>query len=516
MDGQRCPLPMEFFRSTDALFREYFRDTRMPFSMTLMGQKLYVLTSPQDVTQVTKDTSSFTFDEYIRDIMVAFDATPSAVESMWRKPFSNNAPSQANPFLKVLGHLGEDLYRQQLNPGKRLDALESPFFQIIDDSLTWKNISETCMVACPDSFAPTSKDPDVKTVSLLKWTRQVLLHAATTAFFGPTLLEIAPDIFRNFFDFDDNSWKLTYKVPRIFAKEMEAAKASTVDALTAYFALPIERRPGAAWLIRTLESEMRNVDIGDRDIARFIMMLYWVYASLIFSSILSSTSARLLTDDPCRTNSNAYKLCFWILTFLAHNPSLLSSVRTEVAHIDASADRPAERQEPPLNVTRLTTHAPILNAIYNETLRLTNSSSSVRTVVRPTVLTSGARTPTVLQPGNRVLIPYRQGHFNPHVFGPDVDRFDHTRFLRDKDLERNPSFRPFGSGSTHCPGRFLARREVVVFVALVVRRFDVALAATADGRANGLPEIETKKPCLGVMGVRDGQDCVVQVSRRQR
>ena len=172
-----------------------------------------------------------------------------------------------NPLHKTLAHLGEDFYRQQLYPGKELDILQKTFLQRIHDSFLWDNMSDKIIL---------SSTQDTRTVSLLQWCREVLLDSATRSFFGDRLLDIEPDLFESFFDFDDNSWKLTYHLPRFLSKEMFSAKEKATDALRRYLALPREQRPGEAWLIRTLEAEMRQLGIEVPDIASFIMMIYWV------------------------------------------------------------------------------------------------------------------------------------------------------------------------------------------------------------------------------------------------
>ncbi len=234
----------------------------------MAGERLYIITSPQDVSVVYKNIVSLTFDEYIRDMMYQFGGSEYAVQKMWQDPAKSTALLSPNPFHKNLARLGEDFYRQQLHPGTNLEELQSQFMPNIHKSLTDENMSAKIIIS--------STITGEKTVSLLGWVREVLLDSATRSFFGDRLLEIEPNMFKNFFDFDDNSWKLTYHLPRIFATEMYEAKQQATDALIKYFQLPKEERPGAAWLVRTLESEMRNLGIGDADVACFLMMIYWV------------------------------------------------------------------------------------------------------------------------------------------------------------------------------------------------------------------------------------------------
>ena len=205
-------------------------------------------------------------------------------------------------------------------------------------------------------------------------------------------------------------------------------------------------------------------------------------------------------------NGNAYKLCFWILAYIVHDPELLQTIRTEIT--------PAVRAGTTDLESRLEL-CPRLEALYNEVIRLTLSSSSVRDVVVPTTI--GGKT---LRPGCKVLIPLRQQHFNRKAYGDNVDQFDAERFLRDKSLARSPSFRPFGGGTTYCPGRFLGRREVITFVALVLHRFDIRLAKADEMLGRGpraseqeFPKLEESKPCLSIMGPVRGEDVYLRVER---
>ena len=125
---------------------------------------------------------------------------------------------------------------------------------------------------------------NTKTVSLLGWCREVLLDSATLSFFDERLVQIDPELYDSFFVFDELSWKLLFRYPRLFAHKMYAAKDRIIDALTIYFKLPPSERTGESWLISELEREMRNIGIGDRDIAAIIMPLYWVYVFFILGT----------------------------------------------------------------------------------------------------------------------------------------------------------------------------------------------------------------------------------------
>lgn len=160
-----------------------------------------------------------------------------------------------------------------------------------------------------------------------------------------------------------------------------------------------------------------------------------------------------------------------------------------------------------INFNHLINSCPVLNACFAEAHRLASSAISVRNVLAPTII--GNKT---LIPGMKVFMPYRQLHFDTSVYGPNPQEFDHERFLRDKGLEKSPSYRPFGGGTTYCSGRFIARREVLTFVAVVLWRYDIeVLGRTSSPPGTDFPRMDERKPCLGIIGPMPGDDVVLQI-----
>jgi len=187
-----------------------------------------------------------------------------------------------------------------------------------------------------------------------------------------------------------------------------------------------------------------------------------------------------LTVGPS-ANANPFKVCFWLLCHLLYDPGLLQTIRKEVgpSMIDTKID-----------LERLLNNSPTLEAAFNETLRVTSVNSSARNIEAPVVI--GNKT---LSTDGKIMMPYCQLHLEEQVFGPNTQTFNHKRFLEKKDLSRSPSFKPFGGGSTYCSGRFIAKREVLAFVALAVHRYDFALEI--PGQA--FPRLDETKPTLGIM-----------------
>ncbi len=143
-------------------------------------------------------------------------------------------------------------------------------------------------------------------------------------------------------------------------------------------------------------------------------------------------------------------------------------------------------------------------------LRFNTASASIRAVAAPTDLGD-----VTLSADAKVLISYRQLHFDESVFGQNAAEFDAERFLANRELSKHGSFRFFGGGITFCFGRHVAKREVLTFVALAIHRYEFDVVGGISGdTSQAFPRCDVKKPCLGVLPPIAGEDLQVVVKRR--
>ena len=213
-----------------------------------------------------------------------------------------------------------------------------------------------------------------------------------------------------------------------------------------------------------------------------------------------SISRKLSVVTNSSINGNMHKVVFWIFSHLLHDQSLLDVIRQETAPGIANEN---------LDVAFLTGQCPRLDSVYHEVLRLRMATSLMRYVTAPTRI--GTK---ILHAGHNVMVPYRELHYNEEIWGVKSSEFNSERFLKDKSLARNPSYRPFGGGQHLCPGRFLAKQSVFAFVALVLHRFDLALVKD-KGCGDEFPRPDETKPGLGSLPPLKGDDVVVRLSPRE-
>ncbi|ORY14742.1 cytochrome P450 [Clohesyomyces aquaticus] len=441
--------------------RMLYHDDRKPFSITIAGRRMYILTAPDDVTAAYRNFSTLSMDIFTQDLMRGFNVSPWALARVFEKPGASMQLVGPNPRRKSLAGLTVEHFRRQLFPGDKLTQLGQVTLDYVERSVRWEN-----MIAPAYVMASTGQYKDI---SLLHWCEDVLLHAATRSFFGNAFIEQSPNVLNDFLAFDNVSWKLMYQMPHIISDDMLKYKHALVDAIEKYLDLPQDQRPGANWFTEMQELEMRGLSISTRDMAKLICAIYWVI------------------------NTNAYKLLFWMLAFMFQDKDLTGKVTAELA----TCFRPDGK----LDIPSLQSQTRYLTALWHETLRLANSSASARVITADTQLG-----PYTLRAGHRLLIPYHQLHRNLAVYGSNAEAFDISRFLNDEKLAQDPSFRPFGGGSTYCPGRFLAKQEIFMAMAFLLCRFDVQVQSQG-----AFPRMDDAKPGIGVVSPVEGDDMVLRL-----
>ncbi|KAL8947491.1 MAG: hypothetical protein Q9183_007782, partial [Haloplaca sp. 2 TL-2023] len=242
-----------------------------------------------------------------------------------------------------------------------------------------------------------------------------------------------------FLIFDELSYQLQFQYPKWLSLRMQKAKDALVEDLMVYFDTPQAQRRGDAWFVKAMEDEMKALNLSTYDISVLMVTIYW------------------------GINTNTRKAAFWMLAYILQDRQLYRTLVEEVQPAFLHDQKTPDAQY-------LLKECTILNAVWDETVRMSAFSASVRHITKDTKI--GGK---LLRKGSRLMIPYRQMHFDESIFGADAQTFRCDRFLKDKTLKRGSSWRPFGGGTTQCPGRFAAKQVVLSFTATLLKRFDVQI-----------------------------------------
>lgn len=248
--------------------REHFGDTREPFTLTVAGGQLHVLTNPKDVENAYKNTSTLTFDGFVQAIMRTFGSSEYCINAMYSYiPHSPHEKDFPNPLKKPVAKLSKDLHVKQLFPGDHLDDLGNKFANFFDESLVLKDISKK-------DYA-TQKTPESIVVPLLLWSSEVFVMGGQRAYFGRLLEDIDPSMARRFIEFDELDWQVLFQYPRFASRRMHALADSLIKNLETYHGTPTEKRMGDAWFTKAFEHEARQAGIGTHEIATMMLTVYW-------------------------------------------------------------------------------------------------------------------------------------------------------------------------------------------------------------------------------------------------
>jgi cytochrome P450 len=215
----------------------------------------------------------------------------------------------------------------------------------------------------------------------------------------------------------------------------------------------------------------------------------------------NENNARALLGSILAIVGNTIPTTFWLLLSIYSRPSLLVEIRAE---LEAIADRPLPPSKLSLDLGAIREKCPILISTYDEVLRMTSGIATVRYTNEDTLLQNR----WLLKKGAQVQMPTAFIHADPTTWGVDADMFDHTRFLKSRVLakeqkaRRAAAFRPFGGGTTLCPGRHFASYEILTFAASVLLAFDM----TPTTSVFDIPEMDRSKlPLTSLKPIRDIQ-----------
>lgn len=186
------------------------------------------------------------------------------------------------------------------------------------------------------------------------------------------------------------------------------------------------------------------------------------------------------------------------MNYLLHNPTQLEKIRQETAA--------AFQGDKLVDLDHLYENCPLLIDVWHETLRMYSHATSARAIKEDTVI--GGK---LLRKGHRIMIPYRVLHFDAEVWGDEVNAFRPDRFAgRTGELTKSSSWRPFGGGKSLCSGRYVARHLAFMFVAMLLRRFDVRKLGNPE-----FPQGDIGMPVLGMMSIKEGEDYWVEITKRK-
>ena len=155
---------------------------------------------------------------------------------------------------------------------------------------------------------------------------------------------------------------------------------------------------------------------------------------------------------------NAIPAAFYMLSYIYADANLLHDIRAELENAcEGNVLRAARLRE-----------CALLTSTWNEVMRVVSRGVSARMVMEDTMLAGR----WLLVKGCVVMIPTAVMHADANAWGDTG--FDARRWMQGKaGRQQAASYRPFGGGSTICPGRHFGSMEVFLLVAVLVLGYDI-------------------------------------------
>ncbi|KAI0894406.1 cytochrome P450 oxidoreductase [Annulohypoxylon nitens] len=329
--------------------------------------------------------------------------------------------------------------RPALGPGPGLDNMLSETFKAMESSLNRQS-----------KYNSAEFD-------LFQWVRHQIILATTTGEYGPRNPFLNPAVEQAWYDFVPGvRYFVIGLFPKLFARKSFEAREFLSKAFEYYFeeGHHLEGASASA-LARTEHGITKGLPLSDR--------------------------ARGEVGFAMSLVNNTVPSTFWLIYHIFSNPAILEECRQELY----KAVKVEHDGTHTLDLSDVIAHCPLLISTLNEVYRYHGVGTTLIRQVTEDHMLNGTY---LLKKGNFVIMPTSVQHYSQGVWGPDVNIFNHRRFVQehvkgrtgpDPSKRHNPDgFRVFGGGALLCPGRHFANNSILAFAALVILRFDIRPVAS--------------------------------------
>ncbi|KAK1525903.1 uncharacterized protein CCOS01_08321 [Colletotrichum costaricense] len=349
------------------------------------------------------------------------------------------------------------------------------------------------------------------TVRLLEFLKKEMCASAIRSFCGTELLEMFPDYVEQFWRFDSIAFQVVYGLPKWInsgpVNERDKLNGMTQKYLRKAFAKfdwdgsavdSIWEPTFGSSYVRKMTKWLHDTDMAPETQAGFYMIA-------IFG-----------------INANTIPITTWAMIELLRDQKLFQAVRSEALET-LNVDPVTGKRS--FNVSKLIS-MPLMQSIYTECMRLHVSIALSREVVETTTL-HGFR----LEKGSIIQAPTHFVHLDEQIWsqeGHSASEFWAERHLKHvKKVEegtdrlttekqfvlagKTNDFIPFGGGPSMCPGRFFAKQEILLTIAILVTKFDMEFVewTNLDGSKSDRPPVDDER-YFGTAAVPPDRDVKVR------
>ncbi|KAF2432330.1 cytochrome P450 [Tothia fuscella] len=485
------PKPGQFF--TD-LLKNHPRETGA-CTLLLGGRKTHILFSSSAIQALfkAKGTSRDEFNQQI--IINGLGVTREDTAKFYGldKNFKQKEYKKAelDP-----AYIGEKINHEKLLRADGVNELTSEFIRGLKDIYATE----------------LAKEGEVLETNLYSWLRRPFFHASTTALMGSRLLELCPELEKEFFNFDSVMLGLFFALPKFLTPEDYRIRDTALEAFARWHDTLVDEGHGTPL---DPDGTVAWEPVWGSRLNRARQVLY--------DTVGLSTRGRAGLDLGMLfgIQSNAPASAGWILLHLLDptgDQTLLPRILEEL--------KTAQLEDGSLNIQTLVS-LPLLQSLFQEVLRLYADVLVSRNITLDITLPIESGQSIFIEKGSVLIAPSWLGHYDSEAWHNEAhphDTFYAERFLTASSEGKqvftmngtNGKLFPFGGGKTICPGRVFAKQEVFAAVAMVLLNFKFEVLGFVD--LNGKPRdhfpgLKDSYSGSGIMAM-DG-DIRVKVMRRR-
>lgn len=314
--------------------------------------------------------------------------------------------------------------------------------------------------------------------ALCVWLRDYMFKASVYAFIGEKMLEVYPELVKDFWDFDIAMLPLFFGLPRIMNPEHFKARDKVLAGMT--------RWQEASW--EACQGQPADPDevcwepiYGSR--LNRARQRHYIYKGFDSRSKASSDLGFVFG-----LSANAIPASCWMLLHIL-DPNGDKTVLPRVL-----AELETAKKGDGFDISALVS-LPLFQSILQEILRLYTDVLVTRDVHADLVLpVDEGKRQIKFRKGDLIMAPsWLGGRDEGRWHDPPPDVFYAERFLQhDPRIGEEifttagtaGKFFPFGGGKTICPGRVFAKQEVLGAVATVLLNYDIQWLGFLDGKGN--------------------------------
>jgi hypothetical protein len=385
-------------------------------TLRLPSSRLYIVNTPTLIQAVHRQANAISFDNVGRDFGFLFSGLKQESQNILKKAYDGNG----NGFTSLV-------------------------HQYLKDGFFLRNASRAAVVHLSGTVPQFLRGVPL---NLFDTVRHTLTMAFTDTVYGPHNPFRDPEIEANWLVFLPGISHLMYSPLASFtARKNLLARDKVIAAFTRYF------ETNGHLLASQMVQDMYAANLGHG-------LPIEECAKMEIATCLALLSSGSIT-------------AIWFILHVLSDASVLGSVRDETLANITSKDSNGSLN---VDLSKIKALCPTVMAVFQESMRFHSTVMSAKIVKHDLVLADTY----LLKAGSTLVIPGPVVHSDANVWGATVNSFDHHRFMNTKKQPSTSSFRPFGSGSSMCPGRHFSTNAILGLTAMIVLQFDVSPVGT-DG-----------------------------------